>query len=317
MSHLLNISRLKYLNLLVRQRIRNLIYYVSSYQLQKDLDINGNTVFFVFDKSRKHPGLADRLKAVVCVYYIAKINGYKFKLIFSHPFELHEFFEPNKVDWLPIEGEMSYSLVNTRLMSYMGYGCLPILNKRIKQYHVYNYIGKNILENNNVEDWKVLWGDCFNELFKPTPLLKKLLDEQRQKENEYIAVHIRFVNSLKYFEDGCNSTLDSDGKANLIDQCLHKLTEIKQINYLPLLVFSDSGSFLKIAEMNGYSILDGKICHISNTIESESIQKTFLDFLMMARAQIVYSIIGDNLYASAFPKYAALAGIKEFRLMKL
>lgn len=38
---------------------------------------------------------------------------------------------------------------------------------------------------------------------------------------------------------------------------------------------------------------------------------------MISRAKKVYSIIGDNLYTSAFSKYAALAGGKIFKSVKL
>lgn len=44
----------------------------------------------------------------------------------------------------------------------------------MKQYHVYNYVGKNILENNGIENWELIWGNCFKELFEPTNLMKRL-----------------------------------------------------------------------------------------------------------------------------------------------
>lgn len=305
------------LSLMIRQCVRNIIYYIYSYQLFRDFVPFDNTVFFIIDESRKHPGFADRLKAIVCVYYIAKINGYKFKLIFSYPFKLHKYLEPNEVDWLSVDGTMSYSLMNTRLLSYRGYGHIPILNKKVKQYHVYNYVGKNILENNGIENWELIWGNCFKELFEPTNLMKKIIEDQEWKENAYIAVHIRFVNALGHFESGENVTLNSAEKKKLINRCLCKLLEIKKINSLPILIFSDSNLFLNIAKENGYSILDGEVIHISNTIGEEDVQKTLLDFFMISRAKKVYSIIGYNLYTSAFSKYAALAGVKIFKSVKL
>ena len=105
--------------------------------------------------------------------------------------------------------------MNTRLLSYRGYGHIPILNKKVKQYHVYNYVGKNILENNGIENWELIWGNCFKELFEPTNLMKKIIEDQEWKENAYIAVHIRFVNALGHFESGENVTLNSAEKKNL------------------------------------------------------------------------------------------------------
>lgn len=93
--------------------------------------------------------------------------------------------------------------------------------------------------------------------------------------------------------------------------------KLRKSIHCPILIFSDSNLFLNIAKENGYSILDGEVIHISNTIGEEDVQKTLLDFFMISRAKKVYSIIGDNLYTSAFSKYAALAGVKIFKSVKL
>ena len=38
-----------------------------------------NILYFVFEPDVPHPGLADRLKAVISLYNIAKNNGYECK----------------------------------------------------------------------------------------------------------------------------------------------------------------------------------------------------------------------------------------------
>lgn len=60
---------------------------------------------------------------------------------------------------------MSYSLKNSRLLAYNGDWKIPQLNKRIKQYHIVHYIGRNIMAYNNIENWRSIWSQCFNELF--------------------------------------------------------------------------------------------------------------------------------------------------------
>ena len=53
-----------------------------------------NVLYFVFEPTAKHPGLADRLKAVISLYNIAKANGYGFKFYFETPFCLFDYLKP-------------------------------------------------------------------------------------------------------------------------------------------------------------------------------------------------------------------------------
>ena len=45
-----------------------------------------NVFYFVIAPGIKHPGLADRMKAIVDCYNIAKLNGYQFRVVFKIPF---------------------------------------------------------------------------------------------------------------------------------------------------------------------------------------------------------------------------------------
>lgn len=72
----------------LRYYFRNLHYYWQLYSFKKDREVSGNTLYFIIDPNIKHPGLVDRFKAIVGLFYVAKINGFDFKVIFNHPFKL-------------------------------------------------------------------------------------------------------------------------------------------------------------------------------------------------------------------------------------
>ena len=76
---------------------------------------NKGVFYFYIDPSIGHPGLADRLKAIVCCFDIAEKNGYAYKLIFNYPFKIEDYLEPNNIDWLAEENDMDYSIIDTRI----------------------------------------------------------------------------------------------------------------------------------------------------------------------------------------------------------
>ena len=47
-----------------------------------------NTFYMVFEPFRGHPGLADRMKAIISTYNLAKSNGYDFKIFFKTTFAI-------------------------------------------------------------------------------------------------------------------------------------------------------------------------------------------------------------------------------------
>jgi hypothetical protein len=303
----------------IKYAFKNLRFYFKYYGFKKDKSIAGNTIFFILDPRLRHPGLVDRLKAAVCIYYIAKINGFNFKLIFDSPFHLSDYLEINQISWEADRSELSFSLHNSRLLAYNGTGKFPQLNKKIKQYHIYFYNGKNILQCNNIPNHENLWRESFNELFKPKLLLVNAIADQKYDENSYIAVHLRFVNALENFEEKEYISLNDNQQKNLIDRCLIKLYELKHNHQsYPIIVFSDSLKFLNIAKENKFDIIEGTVGHISFHGENNSIVlKTFLDFYMISRAKKIYRIIAPELYKSAFPYYAAMSMGKETEVINI
>lgn len=295
-----------------RYWVRNMKYY-RSYFWRKDKEVNGHTIYFIIDPQITHPGLADRFKAIIGTYYIAKQNNFDFKIIFTYPFTLSDYLGYASQNWIASFDDLSYSFQNSRIIAYNGGGKVPILNKSIKQYHVYCYIGYDILETNQIGDYKAIWGKLYRELFQPTPLLEKaLLNYAYLKENQFIAIHLRFVNALEHFEGNQFNFLTPEQKEHLITRCISAIQDI--INRNPekqIVVFSDSNIFLtRIKKELPIHVLEGKIGHISFSGNEDIIVKTFIDFYMISKASHVIRILAPEMYGTVFSYYAALIGNK-------
>lgn len=42
----------------------NIKFYICHFSFRKDKEVEGNTLYFVYDPSQKHPGLADRVVSI-------------------------------------------------------------------------------------------------------------------------------------------------------------------------------------------------------------------------------------------------------------
>ncbi|MEG2402743.1 MAG: hypothetical protein RSA66_08280 [Muribaculaceae bacterium] len=296
----------------LRYFTRSLRYYFREYSYKKDKDVIGNTLYFIIDPRICHPGLADRLKAIVGSYFIAKKNGFEFKIIFEHPFNLNKYLDQNEIDWVARASDLSYSLKNSRIIPYNGGGKVPHLSKKVKQYHIYSYIGYDILETNNIPNYQHLWGELFRSLFKPTKLLQDSLDLIPLKENEFIAVHIRFVNALEHFEDNEFNIISKEEKEDLIRRCDDAINKIMISNpNSKVVVFSDSQIYLNHAKSRlDVIVLDGKIGHISFSNNEEAVLKTFIDFFTISKSSFTIRLLAPEIYATVFSYYAAISGLK-------
>ena len=98
--------------LLAVKSLRRIFPYILRMRIGKAY--RRNTFFFVIAPNIKHPGLADRMKAIINCYNIAKLNGYDFRIVFKIPFRLEDYLQPNKVDWVADYGDLNYSIRGTK-----------------------------------------------------------------------------------------------------------------------------------------------------------------------------------------------------------
>lgn len=301
---------------ILKKIIKNGIIRLKYYKLGKKKQGENTLVFFMEEGyPQPHPGLVDRLKAIVGLYYIAKENGFSFRLKYTTPFCLEEYLEPADYNWLAEEIVFEYK--NTKLIQYNGEQNLPVFDENVLQYHCYYYEGLNILRANHIENWEEKWHQLFHELFTPSTYLKGLL-EMVEKPERYVAIHTRFVNALDNFEEGYESNLTEEEKKQLIARCLKGIEKIIENEKKDVLIFSDSSRFLHEAKIAGYPILsEDDIGHISFQADQSVHDKTFIDFFTMANSEKVYALRGKQLYNSVFSQYAAIVGEKEYEIIEV
>lgn len=302
----------------MRYFAKDLKVCLKHYHWGKDREVSGNTVYFIFDPTQSHPGMTDRVKVIVCCYWIAKQNGFDFKVVYDQPHRLSDYYQEADVPWIADRSELSYSLQNTRLLSYNGSAAVPRLDKRVRQYHIWHYIGINLLYTNHIPEASMQWARCFGELFRPAPQLQQAFVATGLQPRQYAAVHFRFVNALGQFEVGYYNALNQEEQQQLIDRCLLALSRIQeQCGKLPLYVFSDSARFIAIAREQGYQSLEGNIGHVSFSNDSSTLLKAFLDSYAISQSAVAYRILGGPMYDSTFPFYAALMGGKHCHIYNI
>lgn len=313
-------THLKYVTFIYQwiRRIARNAYHFRKMSLRKIK--NADMLFFVIDPNIPHPGLADRIKAIIACYNQAKKNGLCFKIIFDIPFRLQDFLVPSFPlinDWRADYSDLEYSWCKTHFVNERT-GWLLKAHKGC-QYHVYNYKGDIIPE--IFPDTGYRWTDLYNELFTPSEEIKQAVDAIGLQPRSYIAIHLRFVNALESFEEGhYNSLKTEQEKRNLINRCRGGIQKIMSDNpNEKVLVFSDSKRFIR--EINDLGVITLSSDRIAHTCFSQShaqIVKTFLDQTMISRATAVYMITAVEMYRfSGFSLVGARIGGIEFNTIEV
>ncbi len=290
------------------------VKYYSPFFFQR----KGNGIYLIMDENhgQKHPGLVDRIKAIVGIFYIAQQNNQPFYLLHNASFRMEDYLCPNKINWVCDNSDLSRSFWNTELFRYtMPFSSIPALSRTDIQYHCIQYEGKNILELLDVPEWQRIWRNCFWQLFKPSKKILKGIEEKKPQQ-KYMSVHTRFVNALENTEkSNYNTGLNQLEKERLIRKVLDTIHEIEN-NGIRALVFSDSKTFLQAAEEDGLLVLGAKdVGHVTFSNDEQIIFKAFIDLFIMSQGEEVYSIQGNVLYASAFSKYAAIIGDRDYHVI--
>lgn len=258
-----------------------------------------DTLYFVFDPKCGHPGLADRMKAIIRLYNCAKKNGFDFKLYFKTPFDINDYWHLKKENAFELD-ELEYSLCNTVFLNECNWHELPKLKKG-KQYHCYNYAGNNMPW--EFADTGYKWHELFHELFEPSENLRNALKSLCIDDKDYISVQLRFVNALENFEavSCCDNELHSeDDRLRLIEKCKNGIRRIIKDNPgKTVYVFSDSKRFLDSLNDMDVKIIDYGIVGHSGMKKANnqlSQMRTFLDLEIMSHSSAIYRIKAKELY---------------------
>ncbi len=275
---------------------------------------------FMVDGKFGHGGMFDRLKGIISAYAISKVQQKYFYINFCYPFELQKYLEPNEYNWLIDKNDIVYSYPYSRPLFLYGecYHPTRLLKKRTGQAHFYyGYNSLGVINMKYGTDFE--WGKLYRELFKPTPYLQQYIDYyQNEIGRDYMVIHTRFLNLLgDKVETAINPELPVDGKAILMKQILRKVEELSAHCEMRILLASDSMIFIEYMkrEKPDIYVVPGQVKHIDTageTSDAENI-KMFVDYYLISGAKKVYNIVGEGMWPSAFPEYAAKIGGTSFK----
>lgn len=300
------------------------------------------TLIFMADGKWMHGGLTDRLRGMTSAYKFAIEHNLDFKIYHTSPFLLQEILQPNKVDWIIDEKEISHdsSVAKPVLLYREDFDNDSALERQLdtshEQFHLYSCI------DTVGEDFP----EYFNELFKPAPLLaQELSNYDELLGSGYTAISFRFQNKLGDFKEFTFKELPEAGKRELLNAALEMLEtdpgtgsgmtvqgdkgagmtvqgdKASETTATKYLVTADSPTFLaEVEKMPNAVTVKGKSIHIdfNSSKKATDYLKAFTEFFLISRASkaILYRNRKYKTYPSNFPKYAAMLGHVPYEIVE-
>lgn len=277
------------------------------------IELKNTEIVLMVDGRFIHGGLTDRLRGITSLYHYCKEKGIQYYLNYIYPFELSLFLEPNKYNWL----------INTSRITYNSKQAIPIvindwqIDVRFHKSYLDKVISKNkgkqIHIYSNTPYFKNTFKQDFKELFRPSFVLQHRIDETIHMIGEsYIAMVLRFQQLLGDFKETGYKTLSPKEQDLLIQDCINKVNELhtnRHRNKL-ILVTSDSTTFLQAISqtLDFVRIIPGKIVHMDHTSDAsnEIYMKSFIDLLVLSKAEKIYLLQTGDMYHSGFAQYASM-----------
>ena len=274
------------------------------------------TLVFMADGKWMHGGLTDRLRGMTSAYKFATEHNLEFKIFHTSPFLLQEILQPNEINWIIDENEISRDGTKAKpvLLYREDFDNDSALERQLdathEQFHLYSC----------VDTLGEKFPGYFNALFKPAPLLEKELTHYSEElGTNYTAISFRFQNLLGDFKEFTFKELTAASKNELLNAALSALkNEIAKTNQdspqmQKILVTADSPTFLEQAsKCPNVVIVKGKSIHIdfNDSKNATDYLKAFTEFFLISRATKakLYHNCKYKTYPSNFPKYAARIG---------
>lgn len=313
----------------LKQQCRREEELVNKYYTNKSLDKVNNCVVFTCNGLIWHGGLADRLKGIVSIYDWCKNNKREFRINFIHPFCLQKYLIPNTYNWFIDEIQYSFKSAEPKVCLMEPRTCnkkevldnqYQLLTKwcddnlcaGTKQIHVYTNMDRKL------KNFSIL----FNDLFKPSERLQCEIDKNLNNiGGNFISISFRFTTIMGDFTDCAGTEYSEENKEQLLRDCVDAIKDIsKQAPaHDKVLITADSERFLKYAQkqLENIYIIPGKVGHIDYSNSDDVNMKTFLDFMLISKAEKVYLVKNKDMYNSAFARTAAMVNNKEFEIINI
>ena len=306
---------------LLKKKIRYFsLYFLNFSNFSFKNKVDKKEIIIVFDGKLPHGGFADRLKGILSFYNIAKLSEMEFKIYYTEPFKLNDFFEPNTVNWSASRNDLKWNFWSTKfiyLMDTFSFDWENEIKKSSKdKFIVYcnvDYL-QALFPGKTIQEVNFIRSENFKNLFKQSFYLQTKLEEINLPES-FIAIHTRFTSIFGDFKDTTSYVVSEIRKQQIL-KMLHDEIDIiaKKNSNKRILVFSDSIIFLDYIKLNtNYNILDGKPKHIDikSNSDAESNVKNFIDFLAISKSDEIYLLQTKEMYNSGFSRYAAIIGNKK------
>lgn len=266
------------------------------------------------------PGLADRLKAMVTGYIIAKTNNRSYYIFHDNGFMIEDYLVPAKEDWRIDINDVSFGIFSCKRAWFVK--SLIKLDDSAAEYHFLgggNVADKLTGEQKNEYDFHRI----FHTLFRPSAIVQQEIDSINKQHSlspdSYIAVHIRFLDFFENVEQkrvtAFTQHASIEEQREMIASINHTLAHLlKEHENKKLLLFSDSPTFLAVEHPNGVHTIPGDVGHIyAHEGQKPVILKAFVDLFLISHAYHVYNIVGAGTYTSGYSYVGALIGNKPFK----
>lgn len=282
-------------------------------------------VVVMIDGKLPHGGLTDRFRNILSIYSYCKSNNIPFKVYYHYPCDLESILEPNEYDWRIKSSRLSHHFLDSKeLILYVNPYNLPdaefkrknneehlkLLNdefskKRNIQYHLYG----------NAFFAEGHYSELYKELFKPSPYLKKRIENVLINMQEpYEAITLRFQQLLGDFSEGNFEILPKEERMALLKVCISKIEDLYNNGYFStnrVLVTSDSPTFIEeIKNLSFVYTIPGKMEHMDFTknLDLDMNAKSFIDLFLLMKAKKITLLRTGKMYKSGFPAFAAELG---------
>lgn len=182
--------------------------------------IHNKTIVYMLDGRAYSGGITDIIRGIISMYKFSKEIEFNFRINFCFPYRLNEYLEQNQYNWFISKDEISYnSDYSTPLWIYsthLNYERSREFEMDFQKKILKRFIGRNDTKRQYHIYTNSEWAQgyeysmLFNELFKPTNLLKKEIDFHKKNLGaDYISMTFRFQQLLGDFvenETGIDKT---------------------------------------------------------------------------------------------------------------
>lgn len=281
----------------------------------------GRALVFCCNGVVPHGGWIDRLKGILSCYELALQEQLDFRIVYTSPVALTDFFEPGTYDWRPDDEGYHpfYARIVYHMDDFQADIRKPLKNRRIRRfYYFYNIDALPVLRPDlNPEQLHERWRSHFHTLFSMTPFMAGQLPVTPPA---YVSCHARFTSLLGDFADTTQRVLSEEAKTQLIEEVRTLIERVQATSDKPVYVFSDSTSFLTYCQtLPNVRITPGTPAHtgVSHSgSATEAFVKTLQDFHFLASSERIFLLLGRDMYNSAFSRYAARMGNVPFEILR-